>query len=564
MSGYRCNGKSINIGSEINRSGEGIIYKTNQSGVLAKIYHQITPTQIEKLKVMVKYPPTDPTLKKGHVSIAWPKGLLEDNSGKVVGFLMPAISDGQTPINVYNPKLRQKNASGFNWLYLHTTAMNIAYILQEIHAKNYVVGDLKPDNLLVTSKANVSIIDTDSFQIVEPRSGKIYYCNVTTPEYTPPELFGQTSLQTLHRSEFQDRFGLAIIIWNLLFGDHPFSGAWKGTGDPPSRDHKIQNGFWSYGSNPNISPRPQSIPLNILHPELQKLFRQCFNNGHKNPNARPSAAEWRKALKIAIQDLSQCSVELGHYYARSDGKCYWCERKRQFKVDTFPTTASAKKTPNRSPVTPPSSSPRRVITPTPSPLPTIIPTPPTPPPSKLAQTIQSFKLALAKIRPIKTGISILAILLLLFLGYWLGNSKFLDPIWFQEHKKKSPQSFNSSAQIKLTPKETIKKYYELATTDKKAAIELLSDRWRQIEKQKKNKSPDNWWNSIRKVEVYAIKTLNQSANNAKIEVWLKYYMKNGDSACESRIFPLIFDRSRNKWLLDLPTDEPVQKLFCEI
>lgn len=83
-------------------------------------------------------------------------------------------------------------------------------------------------------------------------------------------------------------------------------------------------------------------------------------------------------------------------------------------------------------------------------------------------------------------------------------------------------------------------------------------------RKKKGGVSDNWWNSVRLVEVYAIKTLNQSANNAKIEVWLKYYMKNGDSACESRIFPLIFDRSRDKWLLDIPTDEPRQKLFCEI
>ena len=339
MTRLKCanTGEWIDLNKEISKSGEGRIYKTSKSGFLAKIYHNITPDQIDKIQMMVKNPPADPTRSQGHVSIAWPEYLLQDNYGKGLGFLMPAVRNGQTLINVYSPKRREKNAPGFNWFYLYTTASNLASIVQEVHAKNYVIGDLKPHNLLVTPNAYVSIIDTDSFQILDSRTRKIYRCPVVSGEYTPPEMFSKDP-QKVDRSEHQDRFGLAVIIWHLLFGYHPFSGEWIGSGNQPDTDQYIERGYWMYGSNSQLRPNQFAMPINIIHPELQKLFRKCFNDGHNQPYARPSAADWRTALDVAIKELNQCSVEGGHYYATSSHKCYWCERKRQLNgYDMFAT-----------------------------------------------------------------------------------------------------------------------------------------------------------------------------------------------------------------------------------
>ncbi|MCC3414001.1 MULTISPECIES: type IV pilin-like G/H family protein [unclassified Microcoleus] len=347
MTRLKCSetGELINLGKEINNSGEGRIYQTSKAGFFAKIYHSITQDKIDKLEVMVKNPPVDPTRSRGHVSIAWPKCLLQDSYGKSLGFLMPAIGNGQTLINVYNPAQREKNAAGFNWFYLHTTAMNIASIVGAIHKNNYVVGDLKPHNLLVTPNAYVSIIDTDSFQIVERRTRKIYRCPVLSPEFTPREMRGK-DLQKVDMSDFQDGFALGVIIWQLLFGYHPFSGDFSGSGNQPDIEQLIEQGLWMYGSSSKLRPGKFSMPLNIIHPELQKLFRKCFNDGHNKPDARPSAADWEKALRVAISELTPCSVESGHHYAKSYGKCYWCERKRQLNgYDMFASPPGTQKPP---------------------------------------------------------------------------------------------------------------------------------------------------------------------------------------------------------------------------
>ncbi|MEK0180709.1 helix-hairpin-helix domain-containing protein [Microcoleus anatoxicus] len=345
MTRLKCSdtGESINLGKEISKSGEGRIYQTSKAGFLAKIYHTITQEQIDKLQVMVKNPPIDPTRSQGHVSIAWPKCLLQDSYGKSLGFLMEAIGNGQTLINVYNPARRKKKAAGFNWFYLHTTAMNIASIVGAIHNNNYVVGDLKPDNLLVTPNAYVSIIDTDSFQILDRQTRKIYRCPVASQEYTPREMFGK-DLQKVDRSDFQDGFALGVIIWQLLFGYHPFSGQWSGSGNPPNIDQLIEQGLWMYGSSSKLRPGQLSMPINIIHPELRKLFYKCFNDGHSKPNARPSAADWETALRQAISELTGCSVESGHHHAKSYGKCYWCERKRQLNgYDMFASPSATPK-----------------------------------------------------------------------------------------------------------------------------------------------------------------------------------------------------------------------------
>ncbi|MEZ2247387.1 helix-hairpin-helix domain-containing protein [Microcoleus sp.] len=353
-------GQIIELIETISHGGQGEIWKTNKNGFVAKIYSSVDSILVEKLQVMVDNPPEDTMRKKGHVSIAWPEDLLRDSNEKFVGFIMPEIGNGQTLINVYNPSQRENVAPGFNWLYLHITALNVAIIIEAIHAKNYIVGDIKPENLLVNSRALVSIVDTDSFQIRHPQIKKncpssvsfqirhpqiekIYRCPVGSEEYTPPELIGK-DFKTIDRLEIHDCFGLGVIIYHLLFGYHPYDGIDKSGGKPTNLNERISKTSWPHAPNSPISPSMISIPLDIVHPKIQTCFHRCFTVGSENPHLRPSAKEWRDALEVAIADLTDCSNETGHQYAKTYGKCYWCERKLEIGgYDIFPTVPDSSK-----------------------------------------------------------------------------------------------------------------------------------------------------------------------------------------------------------------------------
>ena len=265
------NNQPVSLTKQIADSGEGQVWETNINGYLAKIYHDPTPARIAKLKVMLANPPADPMLSHNHVSIAWVSDLLKDSNGKYLGFLMPAIADSKQLSSVYNPRRRKKVAPGFNWYYLHVTALNASWIIQEIHAKGYVLGDIKLENILVNDRAMTAVIDTDSFQVRDPQSNKVYRCTVGSEGFTPPELLGK-DFDTTNQTELHDRFRLGVLIHYLLFGYHPFSGQWTGVGESPEQTELIKQGYWYAAHNSPIRPSKTTIPLDVVHPELKKLL----------------------------------------------------------------------------------------------------------------------------------------------------------------------------------------------------------------------------------------------------------------------------------------------------
>jgi len=325
----------VTLGKQIANSGEGTVSETNLSGYLAKIYHNPTLERIEKLKVMLANPPVDPMVSQNHISIAFPIDLLQDQSGAVVGFLMPAIRDSRELHTVYHPSLRKKKAPGFNWYYLHITALNTAWIIQAVHEKGYVLGDIKPQNTLVNDRALVAVIDTDSFQVRDAQTGKVYPCHVGSEGFTPVELLGK-DFSTTSQTEIHDRFRLGVLIHYLLFGYHPFSGQWLGVGESPEQTELIRQGLWYGGKNNSIRPSQNTISLDVVHPAIKQCLLRCFNDGHAAPHLRPTAQEWRTALKVGLEELVVCQNSDSHYYSQNYGKCCWCERAAKLGVDIFP------------------------------------------------------------------------------------------------------------------------------------------------------------------------------------------------------------------------------------
>ncbi|WP_292700712.1 hypothetical protein [Nostoc sp. NMS2] len=91
-----------------------------------------------------------------------------------------------------------------------------------------------------------------------------------------------------------------------------------------------------------IQPVERTISLEIVHPEVQRCFLRCFNDGYKNSNLRPAAGDWVKALRFAVNELTICGKVDSHYYSRTYGECYWCDRSTKLGIDIFPGFARPK------------------------------------------------------------------------------------------------------------------------------------------------------------------------------------------------------------------------------
>ena len=61
-----------------------------------------------------------------------------------VGFVMPALDRGKhkTMLHFYNPMDRRAHAPSFTWDYLVRAAQNISIVVESLHARGYVIGDM--------------------------------------------------------------------------------------------------------------------------------------------------------------------------------------------------------------------------------------------------------------------------------------------------------------------------------------------------------------------------------------------------------------------------------------
>ncbi|MDZ7962167.1 MAG: tetratricopeptide repeat protein [Aulosira sp. DedQUE10] len=345
MQVLRCLPKQeiLNLNVSLGRGGEACIYAVpSHSNLVGKVYHKPTAAHAYKLQAMLANPPENPTASLGHISIAWPQDVLRavDGSDRIVGFLMPRIRGMRPIIDFYNPRTRRQHCPLFNYQYLLRTARNLAAAFAALHSSGYCIGDVNESNILVSDTALVTLVDTDSFQVLDPDTNAVFRCPVGKPEFTPPEL--QNKIFSQHDREItHDLFGLGVLIFQLLMeGTHPFSGIFQGANEPPAYESRIASGHFSYSKKRQVPylPTPIAPAWEILHPSLQELFLRCFEDGHNDPHVRPSAQTWMLAIAEAEESLITCSVNPQHIYNDHLHVCPWCERTRRLGGrDPFPS-----------------------------------------------------------------------------------------------------------------------------------------------------------------------------------------------------------------------------------
>jgi serine/threonine protein kinase len=328
----------IFLKSPIGSGGEANIYTVRiRPELVAKVYKKPHGDYARKLAFMIANPPVDPLASSGRVSIAWATELVTD-LGLVVGFLMPKLDTSKAkPIfQYYNPSERRKESPKFSYVSLLRTARNLARAVRSVHSRGYVIGDVNESNVLVADDAIVTLVDTDSFQVNDGTT--VYRCTVGKPEYTPPELQGM-SFRDVDRSVEHDLFGLGVLIYQLLMeGTHPFGGVFRGQGEAPELKDRIKAGHFPHGrGGVPYKPMPLAPSFQMLPVALQELFLLCFEVGHGNPAARPTAEVWSKALGEAEDGLVTCGVNGQHHYSGHLGVCPWCERAVKLRGrDPFP------------------------------------------------------------------------------------------------------------------------------------------------------------------------------------------------------------------------------------
>lgn len=287
-----------------------------------KIFHanQRNAEREPKLSYMIKNSPSE--LIGDKYMICWPTELVYDKN-QFVGFIMPLAFEGSISLyDICRPTMKKNLDEKWHKFNLSTSqgvilrlklCANLAIAIHKIHQMNhYILVDMKPQNILLTDLGTISIIDLDSIQIAND-SKVTYPAHAVTAEYIPPE--GHSN--QLHPSQDYiplswDRFSLAVVFYEVLFGLPPFAATYKGKyKDCDTIAEKIKHGLFPHAAKskkyletlPALHNNFQRLPQ-----PLKELFLQAFIKGHNLPKARPSAEQWGRSLYQEITKIKQTPI----------------------------------------------------------------------------------------------------------------------------------------------------------------------------------------------------------------------------------------------------------------
>ncbi len=319
----------LTLGRLVGKGGEGEVYAlANDSSRAVKLYTAADlRTRELKVSAMVRA-----NLAARSSLVAFPMSTVAARDGRFLGFVMRLVA-GHKPLHeLYSPGPRKHHFPRADYRFLVRAATNIARAVASVHAAGCVIGDINHSSILISNQATAALIDADSFQISD--GTRSFPCQVGVPEYTPPELQGQ-SLANVLRTANHDAFGLAIVIFQLLFmGRHPFVGSVR-RGETPALHEAIRDFRFVYaeGRDVGMDQPPGTPAISEFGKLLASAFEISFSKEHAHD--RPTARKWVELLEGLERSLAQCKSNSLHFAPSDASECPWCAMEAEFGTYLF-------------------------------------------------------------------------------------------------------------------------------------------------------------------------------------------------------------------------------------
>ena len=320
------NGQTATVEKELGRGGQGIVYSVSLGGQKMALKWYITAPDDKFYKNLGE------NVKNGSPSevFLWPEYLTEKQNGSY-GYIMKLRPAGYYEFSSF--LLAQHCFESFQAMTV--AAMEICEGFKKLHALGLSYQDLNDGNFFIDPKSgHVLICDNDNVFPHGENSGIKGKARYMAPEVVK----GQNP------NAHTDKFSLAVILFMLFYGNHPFEGARVNA--CPCMTEDFEKRF--YGSeilficdeNDNSNRPIRGIHNNVLRrwglfPEvLRKTFLTEFSKDRlQNPTRRLTELQWQQVI-IAVRDslviCPNCHMETFVELGR-ENKCMECGHKVQFQ-----------------------------------------------------------------------------------------------------------------------------------------------------------------------------------------------------------------------------------------
>lgn len=205
-------GETITLGEFIAGGGEGDVFECNyKSDYLVKIYHngQLNKLRIKKMLQMEKE-------QIRYNGLCWPEKVVYSKVGEPVGYVMKRVY-GKSLSSVFDSY--ESVLENFpNWKKQDLIKLSIKILerIQYLHLFGILIGDLRMNNIMISSEGEPTLVDLDSCQI-----GNLP-CPAGFGDFTPAEL-QRVEFSKQLRTFKNESFACAVLVFKILFcGLHPY------------------------------------------------------------------------------------------------------------------------------------------------------------------------------------------------------------------------------------------------------------------------------------------------------------------------------------------------------
>ena len=310
------------LGALLGKGGEGeVFHDALRPERVIKLFRAAAGAdKAAKIRAMLTRPPAGQIEEhegREIIQIAWPLESVHDASGALRGFSMRAVDFTSTaPLNALHARsARRRNALTEDYRFRLYAGRNLAALVGHLHAVGHHLVDTKPQNIRVyRDGAFCCLLDCDGYAVAGP--DQRFPAVVRTAEFLAPEGFGKDPALL---GEMQDRFGLAVMLFELLAnGVHPCAGRDPGGRLPPDVAGRLERRLFFIADPAPFEP-PWNSTFAYLPAGTREMFRAALCGA---PDARPDAGEWTEHLASLLARLELCTVDPGHFHL-GEG-CPWC------------------------------------------------------------------------------------------------------------------------------------------------------------------------------------------------------------------------------------------------
>ncbi len=292
------NGVQAKIVKELGRGGQGIVYLVDLGGkqMALKWYLKAPDNKF--------YKNLEENISKGSPSDAflWPEYLTRKEKGSY-GYIMKLRPQGYYEFGQY--LLARRQFGSFEAML--NAAMKICEGFYKLHLSGLSYQDLNDGNFFIEPQTgDVLICDNDNVMPDGRKSGIM-----GKARYMAPEVVGGKA-----PDKYSDRFSLAVILFMLFFGNHPFEGSRVLA--CPCMTETFEKKF--YGSeilfiyDDNKENRPvRGVHNNVLRrwpampKQLQDAFKEQFSKEILSaPDKRMIEKKWKGVIQSLRDTLVRC------------------------------------------------------------------------------------------------------------------------------------------------------------------------------------------------------------------------------------------------------------------